>query len=311
MKTLPMMATRRLWAQRVAIGLLGAAAGELDAQESEQPTIRTSVNFLLLDVGVIGKDGKPVTGLGKERFEVRDNGRKQSIVSFESGDTAGSYALVIDYSRSMRHRKTTVLAAVRHFAARLNPEDELAVVTFNDGPRVTQPLMVTANLKLDWQEHLMDVRAEGRTAMRDAILTASDLLAHSRHTRRVAIILSDGEDTASQTTKPEFFTKLRSADMTMFAICMFAPGEPDTDPGALEDITRETGGRMAFAEVTTKLAGAFDRILSDLRTRYVIGVQPGDGQAKGLHHLKVVVHDAAGRELGTRARRSYVSGGEK
>jgi VWFA-related protein len=276
----------------------------------DTPTIRTNVNFVLIDVGVAKKDGTPAPGLTKDNFEILDNGKKQSISSFEAGDVAVSFAVIIDFSGSMRPRKAAVIEAVRHFVDRLSPADEVAAVVFNDEAKVVHQPTLAADLGKSWLSHLEQTRPDGRTALRDALSLSIDLLAASRHSRRVGLLLSDGSDTTSNSSKQEVITKLRSANVTIFSIGLFHRGEPDTDSAVLEEFSRESGGTAAFG-VTAKLPAVFDRILADLRNRYVIGFQAGGTGGGELHHLRVIAHDREGRELQSRARRTYLTRGEK
>ena len=51
-------------------------------QGGAQPTFRTGVNIVRVDVIVADDDGKPVTDLTKEEFEIIEDGRTQTIDLF-------------------------------------------------------------------------------------------------------------------------------------------------------------------------------------------------------------------------------------
>jgi len=291
---------------RVVVLLFGVTP--VQAQEA---TIRTDVNLVLLDVGVSTKDGSPVAGLKKENFEVYDNGRRRPISNFELGTTALSFALVIDFSHSMRLRKPGVIGASRHLFKRLAESDEIAVIVFNDDVRIVQPLTPAAGLSRSWLVGLEGAKPEGRTAFFDALAKSAMLLSQALHERRVCIVLSDGADTISSTSREAAMNRMRAANVTVFSIGLFHPGDVDTDAGFLEKLARESGGVALFEENTTKLSGAFDGILADLRARYLLGFVAGEsaGARSELHRLKVTARDGGGQSFQTRARRSYQIGG--
>lgn len=307
-------AIRSLGAFRMAVVLSGAALGSVVAQEEEKSTIRTTVNVVLLDAGVWSKDGNQVAGLNKQNFEIHDNGRRRPISNFGLGTTAISFALVIDFSHSMRPRKAGVIEASRHLVNRLAESDEIAVIVFNDDVKVVHPPALAAGLSNSWLIDLENTKPEGRTALRGALVKAASLLSQARHERRVCILLSDGQDTASSVTREEAMNRLQSANVTVFSIGLFRPGDVETDAGFLEKIARESGGEAFFDENAAKLSTLFDGILTDLRARYVLGFVAGDAVAAGrteVHRLKVIARDDSGRLLRVRARRGYQIGGSE
>jgi VWFA-related protein len=56
---------------------------------SEKGTIRSSVDLVLIDVRVTGKDGKPIVGLQPEQFSISEENHPQNISSFEYSDIEG------------------------------------------------------------------------------------------------------------------------------------------------------------------------------------------------------------------------------
>ena len=84
---------KRAWVVVVAIAvqsIVAASQGSGPPQppqiDSEPPTFRGSVETVVVDVVVTNKDGRPVSGLAADDFEVYENGRRQSITAFTSVD---------------------------------------------------------------------------------------------------------------------------------------------------------------------------------------------------------------------------------
>src|SRR5262245_29594413 len=62
-------------------------AAALLAQQQTPPVFRSGVEAVQMDVVVIDKDGKPVTGLTKEDFEIFEQGVPQEITVFAPVNT--------------------------------------------------------------------------------------------------------------------------------------------------------------------------------------------------------------------------------
>src|SRR6187549_980240 len=79
-----------------------AAALGLRAQ---QPTFRTTVDLVHFGVTVVDKQGKPVTGLTAEDFQLLENGKAQSLKYFVAGSPEEApplhLGLLLDTSGSM------------------------------------------------------------------------------------------------------------------------------------------------------------------------------------------------------------------
>jgi len=70
----------------VALGLLAHA----NQTTPQQPTFRASVDLVAVDVQVVDGDGRPVTTLGRDKFEVTIDGRQRKVVSSDLIQTSVS-----------------------------------------------------------------------------------------------------------------------------------------------------------------------------------------------------------------------------
>lgn len=78
------MAASRLRAFSAALVVtLAAARAAGPAPQSSPPVFGAAVEVVRLDVIVLGRDGKPVTGLTAADFDVEESGRPQAVTSFE------------------------------------------------------------------------------------------------------------------------------------------------------------------------------------------------------------------------------------
>ena len=81
----------------------------------------------------------------------------------------------MDQSGSMRPKQKEVLNAALAFVRASNPQDEMFVVNFNDTASLGLPagMAFTANVNA-LQNAISSTRAEGRTALNDAVILALD-----------------------------------------------------------------------------------------------------------------------------------------
>src|SRR5688572_4708656 len=104
-----------------------AAVLRVGAQEVDD-VVRTETSLVQLNIGVVDKQGRPITSLTKNDFAVYEDGVKQSIQHFASVDAPFSLVLMLDMSGStLKDRKQLKLASQRFLDA-LAPEDRVAVI---------------------------------------------------------------------------------------------------------------------------------------------------------------------------------------
>src|SRR5215831_2013450 len=58
------------------------------AEQLPAPTIRVNTRLVLVDVAVIDRQGKPVTGLKAEDFTIEEKGKKQKVAFFQTPEEA-------------------------------------------------------------------------------------------------------------------------------------------------------------------------------------------------------------------------------
>ncbi len=274
---------------------------------AQAPSFRSSVNLVLLDVLVTDESGTPVPGLLQENFRIKERNKFVALDRLTTGVTNLSLAVVLDYSRSMIHAQARVVQAVEQFRRRLAPEDEAFVLAFNEKVRrVIEPAKMGV-VNTAWAPLLYREKPDGQTALFDAVVQGADGLKSSVHARRAMVVLSDGKDTASQVKREAAARGLMEANVLFYAVGLFKPGEPDTDSGTLSGFAELTGGRAIFEPRLEKLGGEFDRILTELRARYVLGflTSEPDGDNGETRRVRVFATGPNGRHLRVRTRESF------
>lgn len=115
--------------------------------------------------------------------------------------------------------------------------------------------------------------------------------------RAIAIVLSDGVDTASWLTAKSVIDTARRLDVVLFGI---AAGAPKQTP--LEAIADASGGDLIRIESTAQLGGALKTLLGAFRQRYLLSFVPENVSRGGWHTLAVRVKR---RGVAVKARAGY------
>ncbi|HXK60383.1 MAG TPA: VWA domain-containing protein [Acidobacteriota bacterium] len=241
---------------------------------NQRPVIRTSVDVVnvLCTVRENKGKGRYVEGLTKEDFEVFEDGVPQTIQYFNHGmgEEADplSIALLIDTSGSIKSKLAfEQLAAVEFLKSTLRQNKGLAaIVQFHEEIELLQDFTYDQELL---RSAIMKTRAGGGTKLYDAIFTVAEDLLGKEVGRRVAVVLSDGDDTLSMLNKKDAIRAAQEHDVVIFGLGIKSA---DTNYGALKDFSRDTGGLFVDSEIDLdRLREAFSKINGEIKNQYSIG----------------------------------------
>ncbi len=217
-----------------------------------------------------------MSGLPRESFHVYENGHPQQISLFEDGDVPATVGLVVDHSGSMHSILPEVSAAAVAFAQSSNPKDEMFVVDFNDIVTLALPGAVpfTSDVR-QLEKAVSGVRAEGRTALNDALFVAFNQLRSAHRDRQALIVVSDGGDNASKHNFSQILAAAKNSKATIYAIGIFGANEADKNPGDAREAGEDVGGKSLFSSFG---GGSYDDLHADCprhSRRVHAGIQPG------------------------------------
>lgn len=292
----------------VAAFAAGSTVWHDAAAQAPGPRFRARVDVIAITATVRDAGGALVAGLTRDDFEVFEDGVRQPITQFAAGRVPIGLGLLLDVSDSMRGRRIVdARAAVERFLVDLlDPADEFFVVAFNHEPRVIAQWMQGPD---GLEPRLEALRPWGGTALYDAVMHALPLVDKRSRPRAALVVISDGADTASDTSVRDVRLRLLRSDAFVYAIAVDPPGTRRSvtrvNPGALRQITDDTGGRTAVVHDTDEIAAATEQIAEELNRQYVLGFtssKPPDGK---YHSVRVRVKKPGHR---VQARRGYVAG---
>ena len=273
---------------------------------AQRAPLRSSIELTVVTATVRDANGKLVTGLPKEAFEVYEDGERLPIAQFTNERVPLGLGLLLDISDSMfgRRIKDAEAAVERFLVTLLDARDAFFVMAFNH----------EARLLFGWKtdpggvhDALAKLQPTGSTAIYDAIVAALPLIDRRPRERAALVLVTDGDDTASDITLHDLRPALVRSDAFVYAIAIATPEpQPITkiNVNTLNEITGQSGGRTEVAHTTADLEAATASIAEELNSQYVLAyasTHPGDGK---FHSIRVRTTDSTHR---VRARNGYVA----
>jgi len=263
--------------------------------------------MVVLRTTVLDRKHLLVSGLGKENFQVSEDGVLQQIKYFSHEDIPVTVGLVIDNSGSMGPKRAAVIAAALAFARSSNPEDQMFVVNFNEKvsfalPEETPFTNNVAQLELA----LSRVIAKGQTALYDAVDVALDHVAKGDRDKKVLIVISDGGDNASKHKLDSILAMAKRSDAIIYTIGIFDEQDGDRNPGVLKRLAEETGGATFLPDSLQDVVPICERIARDIRSQYTLAYEPTNSNQDGRYRVVQTRADMTGRgRLLVRTRTGY------
>ncbi len=274
------------------------------------PAFRSNVELVTIPCSVVDSRGAAVQGLTREEFRVYDNGVRRIIRNlWLDSDLPLTIGIIIDASESQReqvaeHRQTALVLLDRLLRA----GDRALVVSVNQEVRLAADLSPSVP---DLRRHMEEARGVllgtpcparecGSSPLWNAVYDTARLKLSSIAGNKALLILTDGFDSGSPHTWRQAADEAERAETTVYAIQYTSKFGGHYAPD-LYRLVEEAGGTWFPAN-----AGEYDlavsRIETDLRRRYVLGVEPERLTGKLRHDIRVEVTRP---DLTVRARQTY------
>jgi Ca-activated chloride channel homolog len=261
------------------------------------------VDLVELYTTVTDRDNRLVRGLERERFQVLEDGRPQTIAKFELVENLPlTVGIAIDTSGSMIEALGEARrAAVGFLEEIITPRDRSFAVSFADRPVLLMPRTSDVRAVSDALE---DLTAVGSTSLHDAVVTSLYYFRGVRG-RRALILLSDGEDTASTIAYRDAAEYARRSGVAIFSIGLNI-GRLDIDVRRkLNELSQVTGGRSFFIRRAVELQDVYDEIEQELRSQYLIAYNSDRPESGGEGRFREVDVKVRGSGLSARTISGY------
>jgi len=208
--------------------------------------------------------------LSADQLRVRENGTPVTGLTvvpaaLGKGNQFG-VVLVIDASDSMKGKPIVgALAAAQLFVGHRTAEEQVAVVTFNDQPDVALPFTTDSSAILQALAHKPTL-AYG-THIYDAVGKAISLLEQAKIVAGSVVVLSDGADTGSTSSRADVIAAAKRAHVRIFAVGLRSK---HFEPGALRNLAQGASGSMSEAESVKDLSRIYDQLGTQLSREYLL-----------------------------------------
>ena len=310
----------------------------------EGDVIRFDTNLVTVPITVVDRYGHYVPLLHKEDFKILEDGVEQKIAYFATNDQPITVILLIDTSGSTELRLEDIHDAAIAFVGKLNTQDRVMVMSFDDQIKVLVRPTSDRDLII---KGIRRARTGGGTRLYDAVDSIFNQHLSTITGRKAVVLFTDGVDTTSH--RASYESTLREAEEsdapiysvdydtsggntiftqglplpkgrgTILGLPLPTPGGtgvPGTNPGDyrravayLRALSNSTGGRFYSGDSMFGIGQAFTWIAEEISRQYTLGYYPRTSGENGQRRMiKVRV---SGPDLVAKARDSYIYSGKK
>ncbi len=312
--------TRFLASVALALSVVGMPG--LATQQDQ--VFRGTSDAVRVFVTVMDGDGRLVTNLTREDFEIRDEGKPQPITLFDNTPQPIRLIVMLDVSGSMAGNLQLLRAAPQQLFARLRKDDGVRVGTFGHEIHISPSFTRDpGELRAALPESIAD---DAPTPLWRATDDALAAFGDDTDDRPVVLVFSDGKDSGpinfrqKYVSQAEVIERARNEDVMVYAIGLRSRSTRPTMPGigtaglqaalmadlpdpGLARVAEQTGGGYAEIRFGQDLGAAFAQVADELHGQYLLGFAPPKRDGK-VHEIDVRI---AKKGLKPRARKSYVA----
>lgn len=295
-------------AQTPAPGATRQTPPRPDVPPPDADPIQLSTDVVNVLFTVTDDKNRFVPDLEQKDVVVTEGGVRQEVFSFaRQTNLPLQVAIVIDVSSSQEYTFDDEKRAAQSFLSTvLRPrQDTAAIVSFRENTDWVQGMtnrlerVSEAFNRLRWESHVSGGSRFGATALYDAVgVTATELFPSpaddrdpEKMTRRAMVVLTDGDDNASDRKLQGAIDDALKSDVIVYTIGV---GDRYRSTAVKRDVlgalAQQTGGRAYFPESYDDLKAAFAQINDELRSQYLIAYEPTNSARDGqFREIKVAL----------------------
>jgi len=299
------------------LGMTGAqdVVGESGAvpaasQDDGPQTLTVDVERVRVPFTVVDDDGRHVTDLTEADVRVYEDDIRQQIDTFDAlTELPLTLALAMDTSGSVRAKiGFEQEAAIEFFFTIMERRrDRGMLVTFDSVVQVLEDFTDSPEIL---SEAVRDIRVGGSSALYDAAYLSITLKMAEEppESRRVLIVISDGDDNASEKTLDDVLEVAQRYDVVVYTLSTndtanFSADRQQRGNRLLEELAEATGGRAYYPFDLEELVNSLADITEDLRNQYIVTYASSNPARDGSRRdIEVRTSDA---NLKVTARRYY------
>jgi VWFA-related protein len=193
------------------------ASPSVRAGQDPQVRFQTGIELVNVAVTVTDANGRFVRNLERDDFAMYEDGVAQPVSYFSNERVPVSLGIALDTSGSMAGEKIRAAqgALGRFLVDLLGPDDEVFLYRFSDAAVLVEG-WTTDRARL--QQELGRITPNGETVLYDTVAASIPLAQAGRQRKKALVIISDGNDTGSETSPRDVRQLIRQSEVLVYAV---------------------------------------------------------------------------------------------
>jgi Ca-activated chloride channel homolog len=242
--------------------------------QDEDDVVTVDSSIVVINATIADAAGNHVSGLRQDQFTIFENGVEQEVSFFAAEETPFAAVILLDTSGSMEQRVSMARSAAIRFLDGIRDSDNAEIYRFDSKVSLVQKF---SNSR-DVSEKIFDLKADGMTALNDAVFQAAKDLGDRPEKRRAIIVLSDGMDTYSGHSAEKALKGALAVNASIYTVDMSASDtsgkQRAQNQGVLRNFAEKTGGMFISTPGGVAMRDAFRKIVEELGAQYTLAYQP-------------------------------------
>lgn len=269
----------------------------------QDDVIRVDTSLVTVPASVMDRDGRYITDLRKQDFQIFEDEVEQEIAFFAPVEQPFTILFLFDTSGSMTPHMEDLVRAANAFVNQLRPDDQLIAASFSDSAWVNMLLEVRRVRDLQKGIKLGSRTGDHDTMVYEAVDHALKRMKKVRG-RKAIVLFSDGIGTGFTATAKGNLRDAEEQEALIYTVQFGTfPVEPpryvsreayfkrvEEINSYMRDLAQKTGGRHYRVENISDLGKTFGSVADELRRQYSLGYYPKKRQeANQRRQIKVKV----------------------
>lgn len=161
----------------------------------DNEVIKIETNLVTIPVAVLDRDGRFVSGLQQNDFQIFEDGVQQKIEYFASVEQPFTVVLLLDVSNSTQFKINEIQNAAITFVNQLRQNDRVMVISFDEKIHV---LAQPTNNRAVLQNAIRQINFGGGTSLYEAVDYTLKQELRRIEGRKAIVLFTDGVDTTSR-----------------------------------------------------------------------------------------------------------------
>lgn len=286
------------------------------SMQSQADIVHLEANLVTVPTTVMDSDGRYITSLRREDFQIFEDGVEQQVSFFAPVEQPFTILFLLDTSSSMTPHAAGVVQAANAFLSQLRPDDQLIAASFYKEMDVlfqTRVSELHKSIKLKFRQD-----SDCSTMIYDVVDSALKRM-RKINGRKAIVLFSDGAGDGVFASAKGNLRDAEEADVLIYTAQFgtFSAEPPrhgvsreayfkriEEINGYMRDLAQKTGGRHYQVENVSDLGKTFGLVADELRRQYSLGYYPTKRLEAGQRRrIKVKVRLP---NLAVRARDSYI-----